>query len=729
MKKLRFSGFFSFLMTFLLSALVSASAVMCFAETFRLECDEKTVIGLCCAGAFLAALSMLPRRRWILLAAEGLLMTAAALWQRPLLEAAFQSVLFRVTTQYAKDFPVTVVGSQEGDALWFLLPLGLALAWVTAWVCSRKGSALPVALACLPILVSCLVTVGIAPALWLILLTGGLVLLLVTQSVRARDPQKGNCLAWKLLAPVALLIVLPVLLSPPEEYVRAPWIAELQTMAETRLGIEEYSGSTGVVIPAKWARQLKSINLRWVGPQTKTGKTVLEYRADTNISYLRCVSLGIYQDNSWSAVKPSAFAAQHFPIQPQITGSKNPQLLQIRTVSKEPQLYTPYYLLDIPAEVKAIDDAYLENTRDVTEYVISYSIYGGQPTAAYSDYVETVYTQLPQELAEPLAQYLREEGLTGRTPSEIANHVRNAAVYDLNTPRTPSGEDFVLYFLRESKQGYCVHFASAAVLLLRAQGIPARYVSGYGVSGNAGSWNTVTEDQAHAWVEYYQRDLGWRVLDPTPPDWQDWEARDEAPMPQPETPEEAEPPQTPRQEEPAPEEPPEEPDGPDTPQPEENQPAQPELPPQQEPEPTVTLPLPGLLTGEPSNGGEGEGTAQIGQSWKLPVRWLLVLVCAVLLLTLRRGMILWLRKKRCTEGHPNRRMLALWCRLETLTRATGGATEPELAQLAQKARFSQHTVTAGELEQMERAIALQVETLQKASGLKRLWHRCLRVYY
>lgn len=47
---------------------------------------------------------------------------------------------------------------------------------------------------------------------------------------------------------------------------------------------------------------------------------------------------------------------------------------------------------------------------------------------------------------------------------------------------TPVRKDFVSYFLQEQKEGYCAHFASAATLLLRSYGIPARYVEGYAVS-------------------------------------------------------------------------------------------------------------------------------------------------------------------------------------------------------------------------------------------------------
>ena len=57
------------------------------------------------------------------------------------------------------------------------------------------------------------------------------------------------------------------------------------------------------------------------------------------------------------------------------------------------------------------------------------------------------------------------------------------------------------YFLTENKKGYCMHFASAGVLLLRAAGVPARYVEGYVV--NEGditpeTWLAVPDSQAHA---------------------------------------------------------------------------------------------------------------------------------------------------------------------------------------------------------------------------------------
>lgn len=86
------------------------------------------------------------------------------------------------------------------------------------------------------------------------------------------------------------------------------------------------------------------------------------------------------------------------------------------------------------------------------------------------------------------------------------------------------------YFLLEGREGYCVQFATAATLLLRKAGIPARYVQGYiatefDVSSDAsGSLNytaDVLDSDAHAWVEVYIDGLGWRTYEATPA-YYDW---------------------------------------------------------------------------------------------------------------------------------------------------------------------------------------------------------------
>jgi transglutaminase-like putative cysteine protease len=73
-------------------------------------------------------------------------------------------------------------------------------------------------------------------------------------------------------------------------------------------------------------------------------------------------------------------------------------------------------------------------------------------------------------------------------------------------------------FLFEKKAGYCEFFATAAVMLLRHQGIPARFVKGVRVNPDSavGGHYLVREADAHAWIEAYLPGEGWVEADPTP---------------------------------------------------------------------------------------------------------------------------------------------------------------------------------------------------------------------
>lgn len=98
--------------------------------------------------------------------------------------------------------------------------------------------------------------------------------------------------------------------------------------------------------------------------------------------------------------------------------------------------------------------------------------------------------------------------------------------YTRSPGKTPTGKDFITYFLTESKKGYCTSFASAAVMLLRASGIPARYAAGLTVGADEIKGAPLSESglhrlsindhHAHAWAEVYVDGLGWRPVEMTP---------------------------------------------------------------------------------------------------------------------------------------------------------------------------------------------------------------------
>ena len=124
----------------------------------------------------------------------------------------------------------------------------------------------------------------------------------------------------------------------------------------------------------------------------------------------------------------------------------------------------------------------------------------------------------------------------------VKDYLSQNYTYNLIPGSVPEGKDFVEYFLLESKQGYCTYFATAATLMYRCAGIPARYVEGYVVTEDLIRQGTLSETQvlryfndgvkyyvdstasvvevednaAHAWVEVYMDGYGWVPVEVTP---------------------------------------------------------------------------------------------------------------------------------------------------------------------------------------------------------------------
>ena len=121
----------------------------------------------------------------------------------------------------------------------------------------------------------------------------------------------------------------------------------------------------------------------------------------------------------------------------------------------------------------------------------------------------------------PAAREVGRRAMGSGTDLERARRLETflANNYDYSTvavarPTERRVEDFLL----RDRRGYCEYFASAMVLLLRSEGIPARLVSGFlGAEYSAlGSQHVIRQENAHAWVEAWIEGDGWRTFDPTP---------------------------------------------------------------------------------------------------------------------------------------------------------------------------------------------------------------------
>ena len=160
----------------------------------------------------------------------------------------------------------------------------------------------------------------------------------------------------------------------------------------------------------------------------------------------------------------------------------------------------------------------------VFDFSQSHSLINGSYAAdddAYYEFVRANYLDVPETTKEYLQGIaLTENWVEGEITYEdivaIAQYIRKSAKYNIEyNTRLDYEKDVVVSFLDKYKEGVCRHYASAATLLYRTLGIPARYTIGYAGSTVAGEDVEITGKQAHAWVEIYIKGLGWVDMEVT----------------------------------------------------------------------------------------------------------------------------------------------------------------------------------------------------------------------
>ncbi len=139
----------------------------------------------------------------------------------------------------------------------------------------------------------------------------------------------------------------------------------------------------------------------------------------------------------------------------------------------------------------------------------------------YPSEIERRYTQLPDDTPQRLAEKTESvaDDADAETPFETAQAVdawlKTNKEYSLEASHDRSN-DVADEFVFEMEAGYCQYFATAMTAMLRTQGVPARYVTGYGGGERVGDGEYLVRGKhAHAWVEVYIADVGWVTFDPT----------------------------------------------------------------------------------------------------------------------------------------------------------------------------------------------------------------------
>ncbi len=706
-----------FLSVFLTACAVSVGSVFTFSTGFSIQIRAGIVIPACIVSALLASLLCLLRqiRPFLLglapLCCLGAWLIRKALWR------SLVPVICAVGELYIRSFSglrgasLDLAPEPGADGTLFLALTGSLLAFLCVLSLTRLRRLLPFLPLSLLLLISCLVSTLSIPSPWpLLLLFLALLVLLLTQGQRRRQSPTEylSLLCWML--PSALLLLAAVWFIRPAEYRQTGPAAVLHGRLSDLARRSPFLSMFQPPSDEQPAREVltvsEQIDLNALGPREELHRDIFRIRsARERTLYLKEAAYGYYENNSWQLMPDHTY--RDHPVPPadwhaaMVTcshGYSNSDLkpdpedvLLIEPIIEMTYLLIPNRAYRIPEEARIDRDRFVEAPDQMTEYEISLFPYESGVNLYPASLIPLLesYKQVPDSTRAALRDILSElrgqagdpeaPDYTGRCIRLIETYVRGSAAYSPDTGVMPAGDDFVRWFLEDCGTGYCIHFASAAAILLRCFGIPARYISGFSVTVPAGSPMEVSGSLEHAWVEYFDG-TGWQIMDPTP----FGVPSDPDQFPVPEDPEDVT----------------EEPDAEDVPY---------------EPhDPDESVPASPAETGSPESFSYR----------KIPL--LLRLIPLFLLLCLPGRLALLLYRQYLDSGGRREQLLHYYRCLERLSRMAYRKPDDAMRELAEKARFSPHLPSPKELGRMRSAVMAQRQRLRDdPSRIRRFFFRVI----
>jgi hypothetical protein len=250
--------------------------------------------------------------------------------------------------------------------------------------------------------------------------------------------------------------------------------------------------------------------------------------------YFRAQVLSVHEGQRWLA--PSAAPLAPITPTPRFEGTLNPPTVGYK-MTLEPLQIRALPLLEhtlsmpIMASATAVDlvrhkDMHWQSLEPLTQrmQLHALAVIGGViPTEATPFPIGDL--DLPEGLhlrtrawAQALRQSLSPDQSNAEQLAEnLLRHIRTAGFsYSLSPGESPEADPVDAFWL-DHRQGFCEHFASTFVILMRAMGVPARIVTGYqgGLINPIDKVLEIRQSDAHAWAEYWSRGRGWIRVDPT----------------------------------------------------------------------------------------------------------------------------------------------------------------------------------------------------------------------
>lgn len=426
------------------------------------------------------------------------------------------------------------------NATGFFVLLSLILNGLFSFLISRIKSIKIAGLLSIALLVPCFVLVNTLPDLVpLLIIFTVLFALYFSSQTRQLNYAHSGVITAVCAVILAVLITVLAVINPVADYERPKWQDNMLNTVQTLTGMKTYNGSGKISSAlAEVGNNVSSeVDFSNAGALKQTGTKVMTVVTDLNGRiYLKGMSYANYENNKWSVLtdEQANDYPQDFQAFIMTANYQERSTVTIDTVNKESIVYTPYYLASINDTFSPVCDVLVSNSDKATNYSMSvmpyseseldnFSMAFSSPVYDYDNFVKSYYLKLPYDTKLAMLKIAEENNLTGvstqNIPQAVKQFVSHSASYSLNTQKVPDGRDVAEWFLNDAETGYCMHFANAAAVMLRALGVPARYVTGYCadvVDGKA----IVTSDNAHAWVEYFDERIGWIPLDATSSDFE-----------------------------------------------------------------------------------------------------------------------------------------------------------------------------------------------------------------
>ncbi len=708
----------------LLTAMGALGTVLCFTSAFSVSVNVPVLTLLSLISALLFMFCFTHKKAlWVLIPALLIFIAALVLTQpfaamSPTFIQLVHDVLSRFSSAYP-NFSFAIPAAPDpslpqNTTLFFSVVVVLLSLWM-AWGVGYRSCLIAVA-GTLPFLLLCVIINDTPPhAFPLVMLLSVWVTVLLSRE-RPGEPANMDALRTALvLFSVVVLLGVIGFVYPKDDTTNEKLPETLQTILDHLPGPVQNAlspNSKGSISQELGADTGKVLDLTQQGTRDRKDTVMLQLSTtESGPLYLRGAAKDIYTGTSWES-SDEATQAESVYAQTSLGtafGSDHQAAVQIKNFRDNTTvLFAPYGYISCTSADDILSDLRIEIGEN--DYIIYYwpdvrtldiTQATGRVNTDYDQYVQDHCLQLPDGVKEELYNLALSYGYdpdmsTAQTIAWVAEFIRSAGTYKLNVSRQPTNFDFALYFLEQSKEGYCVHFATAAAVMYRALGIPARYASGYRVTVTEDSTVTdVTDQDTHAWAEVYLSGLGWIPVETTPG------FGETSMLPEVENDIETPPSATPS---PSPSaEPADSSETGSTPTPA----ATPT--PSAAADDTGSTPELGMQTTDaPAVSSQGVGTRHL--LYLLLILPALILIAFIVLL-IRRLIVHWLRSKSFYVENSNQAVLNLWQYAQRLALWGAEPTEDEEA-LALKAKFSQHTITPEELEPYRQSILQMAELTQ-----------------